>query len=195
MCLMIRLLVSRPLVSALASAFLRRPMRISADLTGQRALETPKALPTEVSPNSCDSNSTRSTIHDASSSSESLSYSVYVLSLGPLTLRSASSAASVPPHGDSLLVLQDISEVGEGALELPAVDSLGGLAGVLEGNAEVAAAGASRLCAFNGRGSVANLPLLISHSACNGLRRKISAADVPFCRCAVVLVRSLDVGC
>jgi hypothetical protein len=51
---MIRLLVSRPLVSALASAFLRRPMRISADLTGQRALETPKALPTEVSPYSCD---------------------------------------------------------------------------------------------------------------------------------------------
>ena len=49
MCLTIKLAVSRPLVSALASAFLSRPRRISADLTGQRALETPKALPTEVS--------------------------------------------------------------------------------------------------------------------------------------------------
>jgi hypothetical protein len=51
------------------------------------------------------------------------------------TLCSASSSSSVPPHGDSLLVLEDISEVGERALELPAVDGLGSLAGVLEGNA------------------------------------------------------------
>jgi hypothetical protein len=45
MCLTIRLLVSRPLVSALASAFLRSERRNSALLAGQRALETPKALP------------------------------------------------------------------------------------------------------------------------------------------------------
>jgi len=81
--------------------------------------------------------------------------------LGRLTLSSASSAASVPPHGNGLLVLQDISEVGERAVELPAVDGLGGLAGVLEGNAEVAAAGAGRLCAVNGGCSVANLQKLI----------------------------------
>jgi len=73
-----------------------------------------------------------------------------------LALSSASSAASVPPHGNGFLVLQDISEVGERAVELPAVDGLGGLAGVLEGNAEVAAAGAGRLCAVNGGCSVAN---------------------------------------
>lgn len=45
MCFTTRLPVSRPLVSALASAFLRRPRRNSADLTGQRARVTPKALP------------------------------------------------------------------------------------------------------------------------------------------------------
>ncbi len=47
MCLTISLEVSRPLVSALASAFLRRPRRNSADLTGQRALDTPNCLPVE----------------------------------------------------------------------------------------------------------------------------------------------------
>ena len=111
MCLMIRLLVSRPLVSALASAFLRRPMRISADLTGQRARETPRALPVGCQ-----------------------SLSVGAIDAVQFTLRSASGSASVPPHGDGLLVLEDISEVGEGALELPAVDGLGSLAGVLEGD-------------------------------------------------------------
>src|SRR4051794_16457236 len=38
-------LVSSPLVSALASAFLSRSVRNSADLTGQRALLTPNCLP------------------------------------------------------------------------------------------------------------------------------------------------------
>ena len=42
---MTRLLVSRPLVSALASAFLRRVRRCLADLAGHRARVTPKALP------------------------------------------------------------------------------------------------------------------------------------------------------
>ena len=45
MCLTTRLEVSRPLISAFASAFLRRPRRNSADLTGWRALETPNCLP------------------------------------------------------------------------------------------------------------------------------------------------------
>jgi len=74
-----------------------------------------------------------------------------------LTLRSASSTAGVPPHGNGLLVLEDISEVGEGALELPAVDGLGRLARVLEGDAEVAASRAGRLCAVDAGCSVANL--------------------------------------
>ncbi len=45
MCLTIRLPVSRPLVSAFASAFLRRPSRNSADFTGHLARETPNCLP------------------------------------------------------------------------------------------------------------------------------------------------------
>jgi len=45
MCLTIKLLVSRPLASALDSAFLRRVRRNWADLTGHRARETPQALP------------------------------------------------------------------------------------------------------------------------------------------------------
>ncbi len=40
--------------------------------------------------------------------------------------------AAVAPHGDGLLLLEDVLEEGLGALELPAVDRLGGLAGVLE---------------------------------------------------------------
>lgn len=45
MCLTMRLPVSRPLVSALASAFFSRERRNCADLTGQRALLTPDCLP------------------------------------------------------------------------------------------------------------------------------------------------------
>lgn len=41
--------MSRPLVSAFASAFFRRPRRYSADLTGQRARETPNCFPGEHS--------------------------------------------------------------------------------------------------------------------------------------------------
>lgn len=43
--LTIRLPVSRPLASAFASAFLSRPSRKVADLTGHRARETPNCLP------------------------------------------------------------------------------------------------------------------------------------------------------
>src|SRR2546430_936971 len=53
MCLTIKLPVSRPFVSALASAFLRRPRMNSADLTGQRALETPNCFPIVVVSASC----------------------------------------------------------------------------------------------------------------------------------------------
>ena len=113
---------------------------------------------------------------------------------GPLTLSSASSATSVPPHRDGLLVLQDISEVGEGALELPAVDCLSGLASVLEGNAEVAAAGAGRLCAVNGGCSVANLQELISCSGCRAHRCIVAAADIPFCRIVLLVLVGIDDG-
>ena len=73
------------------------------------------------------------------------------------TLRSTASAPSIPPHGHRLLVVLNIVEVGEGALELPAVDGLRGLAGVLEGAAEVGAAGARRFGGFEVGGCVADL--------------------------------------
>jgi hypothetical protein len=90
-----------------------------------------------------------------------------------LTLSCASSAAGEPPHGNGLLVLENISEVGQGALELPAVDGLGGLAGVLEGDAEVAAAGAGRLCAVDAGCCVANLHCI----SASFLRERLHRAD------------------
>ena len=51
----------------------------------------------------------------------------------------------------------DIVEVGEGALQLPAVDGLGGFAGVLEGAAEVGAPGARGFGGFDVGGCVADL--------------------------------------
>ena len=62
---------------------------------------------------------------------------------------SAAGGAGIAAHGDSLLVLLDVLEEGNSALELPAVDGLGGLAGVLEGDAEIGTAGAGRLCGFD----------------------------------------------
>ena len=61
------------------------------------------------------------------------------------TLSSSASAAGVAAHGDSLLLLLDVLEELDGALQLPAVDGLGSLPGILEGNAEVGTAGAGRL--------------------------------------------------
>ena len=73
------------------------------------------------------------------------------------TLSGSSDGAIVPPHRDSLLVLLDILKELDGTLELPAVNGLGGLAGVLEGNAEVGTAGAGRLGGLNLSRSVSHL--------------------------------------
>lgn len=54
-------------------------------------------------------------------------------------------------------MLLDILEESKGALELPAVDGLGGLASVLERNTEVGTAGAGRLGGLNFLGGVTNL--------------------------------------
>jgi len=54
-------------------------------------------------------------------------------------------------------VALDVLEVLDGALELPAIDGLGGLAGVLERNTEVRAPGAGRLAVLDLGGSVADL--------------------------------------
>lgn len=51
---------------------------------------------------------------------------------GVLTLCSTSGSASVSSHGNGLLVVDDILEELLRPLELPAIDGLGGLSGVLE---------------------------------------------------------------
>lgn len=73
------------------------------------------------------------------------------------TLGSAAGGTSIAAHGDSLLLLLHILEESDGTLELPAIDSLGGLAGVLERGAEVGTAGAGRLCGFDLSRSVSDL--------------------------------------
>lgn len=75
----------------------------------------------------------------------------------PLTLRCAASAAGVPPHRNSLLLLQNIVKEGDGALQLPSVDGLSSLARVLERGAEVAAASPSGLCVVDAGCCVADL--------------------------------------
>lgn len=73
------------------------------------------------------------------------------------TLGGAASATGISSHGDSLLVLLDVLEELDSSLQLPAVDGLSGLSGVLEGNSEVGTAGAGRLRGLDlGRG-VSNL--------------------------------------
>jgi len=71
-------------------------------------------------------------------------------------LGGAASAAGISSHGDSLLVLLDVLKELDSSLQLPAVDGLGGLAGVLERNSEVGTAGASRFRGLNLLGGVSN---------------------------------------
>ena len=60
----------------------------------------------------------------------------------PRTLRCPPSTSCIPPHGHRLFMINHIAQVCQGALELPAIDSLGGFAGVFEGDAEVGAVSA-----------------------------------------------------
>lgn len=78
------------------------------------------------------------------------------------TLGGAASRASVAAHGDGLLVLLDVLKEGDGALELPAVDSLSGLTAVLEARSEVAAASAGRLGRVDLGGGVPSLKVAVS---------------------------------
>lgn len=75
------------------------------------------------------------------------------------TLSGAADGASVPAEGHGLLLLADVLEEGDGAGQLPAVDSLSGLTGVLERNPEVGAAGAGGLARLDLGGGVANLQI------------------------------------
>ena len=72
-------------------------------------------------------------------------------------MRSTARAPSIPPHGHGFFVVLHIVEVGEGAGEFPAVDCLGGFAGVFEGAAEVGAARAGGFRGFEMGGCVADL--------------------------------------
>ena len=58
------------------------------------------------------------------------------------TLTSPADATCVSPEWNSLLLLPHILKIADGALKSPSVDSLSGLAGVLEGNTKVGTAGA-----------------------------------------------------
>lgn len=71
-------------------------------------------------------------------------------------LRSSSSTPSIPPHGHRLLMIDHIAQVCKCALELPAIDSLSGFAGVFEGDAEVGAVSAGGFALLDRRGCVAD---------------------------------------
>lgn len=64
---------------------------------------------------------------------------------GLRTLGSTASAPSISPHGHRLGLVLDVVEIGEGALQLPSVDGLRGLAGVLERHTQVGTASAGAL--------------------------------------------------
>lgn len=76
------------------------------------------------------------------------------------TLRGATDAAAEAAEGDGLLLLGDVVEEGNSALELPAVDGLGGFPRVLERDTEVRAAGAGRLGGRDLLGCVSNLQVV-----------------------------------
>lgn len=93
------------------------------------------------------------------------------------TLGGTADGAAVASHGDGLLLLADILEELLGALELPAVDGLSSLAGVLERNTEVRAARAGGLRRGNLSRSVPNLEVE---------KREASVSEIPsnFCLCS-----------
>lgn len=92
------------------------------------------------------------------------------------TLGAAAGAAGISSHGDGLLVLLHVLEEGNSALQLPAINGLGGLAGVLEGNSQVGTAGAGRLGGLDlGRG-VSNLFFAENQLVS---RRSVAIASIP----------------
>jgi len=67
-----------------------------------------------------------------------------------LALSGTASAASISPHWDSLLVLLDVLEKLERAVELPAIDGLRSLAGVFVRDTEVRTSSAGALAVVDG---------------------------------------------
>lgn len=89
------------------------------------------------------------------------------------TLGSTASAPGISPHWHSLALLLDVLEVGEGALKLPAVDGLGGLASILEADSQVRATSAGALSGFDLGRSVAD-----HFGGCVGERMVFNLVDV-----------------
>ena len=75
----------------------------------------------------------------------------------PLTLTRSPSPSSISPHWHRLYMPNNIAQIFKSTLEFPSVDSLGGFAGVFEGDTEVSAASAGRFAGLYFCGCVANL--------------------------------------
>lgn len=106
------------------------------------------------------------------------------------TLCAAASAASISSHRHSLLQLLNIFEVLDGALEFPAIDGLGSLAGVLEADTQITATASSRFRRGNPIGwGVTDLERRVSISGSLTLtlysRWRTGGSFVPSC-CRVV---------
>lgn len=82
---------------------------------------------------------------------------VCILAAGRLTLCGATSAPGIASHWDCLDVSLDVLEVCYGAAELPSIDGLRGLAGVLERHTEVGSVRPCGLCIVDGGCCVSDL--------------------------------------
>lgn len=151
--------MSRPLVSAFASAFFRRPRRNSADLTGQRARETPNCFPNERKGISSvvrflvafDQRENGKSMIISFPCSHAILHRKYSLENHEknLTLRASTCASSIPPHRHGLLMRDNIIQICDCALQFPPVDRLCRFTGVFEGNAEVGTASSSGFAGFD----------------------------------------------
>lgn len=83
-----------------------------------------------------------------------------------LTLSGPPGAPGIPPHGYSLLVVNHIVQIGEGARKLPAIDGLRRFAGVFEGDTKVRAAGSSGFSRLDLCCCVADLWKRVSYVSC-----------------------------
>ena len=80
-----------------------------------------------------------------------------VLATDRLTLCGAASAPSIPPHWHGFLMFPHILQICQGPRHFPAIDRLGGLARILEGDTKVRASSAGALGRFDMRSGVADL--------------------------------------
>lgn len=149
-------------MSAFASAFLRRPRRNSADLTGQRARVTPNCFPVgwKESQNLIEMIVQGVGASGAVAVEQCSPHSPLVQAecfSNLLTLTRPSSSPSISSHRYRLLVSDNIAQICKSTVEFPSVDRLGGFAGIFEGDTQVSTAGAGRFARLNLRRCVADL--------------------------------------